>query len=73
VATAGAAGVAAAVCATIARSRRGHLALGAAATWGLATNALDAARPPLVRLATGTAAAAVLTTTALRERARRRR
>ena len=73
VATAGAAGVAAAVCATIARSRRGHLALGAATTWGLATNALDAARPPLVRLATGTAAAAVLTTTALRERVRRRR
>jgi hypothetical protein len=71
--TIAAVGVAAVICATTLRSDRGFVPLAAATVWGLATTALTAARPPVVRSGAALGTIAVTAAAAIRASARRPR
>ncbi|WP_203718696.1 hypothetical protein [Asanoa siamensis] len=67
-------GASAALAAAVATSRRGYVAIAAAAGWALTTNALNSARPPYARLANALGATVLAATTAAklrRDRVRR--
>lgn len=66
-------GAAGALAAIVGRSRRGHLSLAAASTWGLLTTAADARRTATARIGTATGAAAILSATVAKALRRSRR